>query len=219
MSIFDMDRTITRSGTYAKWLRHWMRAAAPARAALVPLTAVTGAGFLVGLYGRGRLKQLNHRLLMGGRVGAADVEREAERFAAILDADQVYSDARRRIAAEHAEGRRVIWATASYDFYVRPLATRLGVDEIVATAAQRAPGCVLARLDGENCYGAAKLRKIEAYLAAQGIDRTQAHIRFFSDHHSDEPVFAWADEAYAVNPKPPMRALAAKRDWPILVWD
>ena len=41
--------------------------------------------------------------------------------------------------------------------------------------------------------------------------RDTLHVRFFSDHHSDAPMFEWADEGFAINPTPKLRALAAAR--------
>ncbi|MGL1278516.1 HAD family hydrolase, partial [Vibrio parahaemolyticus] len=75
-----------------------------------------------------------------------------------------------------------------------------------------------ARLAGENCYGAAKLAMIEAWLAREGIAREKATVRFYSDHVSDAPALAWADEAFAVNPHPPLRAMAQARGWTVLDW-
>src|SRR3546814_7560257 len=59
---------------------------------------------------------------------------------------------------------------------------------------------IMARIDGENCYGPAKLRMILAWMVAEGIERENAQIRFYSDHVSDAPVMEWADEPFAVNP-------------------
>ena len=51
-----------------------------------------------------------------------------------------------------------------------------------------------------------------------GEARESLHIRFFSDHPSDEPVLRWADEAYVVNPRRRFRARAVDAGWPVLNW-
>ena len=81
-----------------------------------------------------------------------------------------------------------------------------------------AAGRVTSRIAGPNCYGADKLAMIEAWMAAQGIAREDAHVRFYSDHATDAPTFEWADEGMAVNPHAKLRTLAADRGWPILDW-
>ncbi|MGB3722986.1 MAG: HAD-IB family phosphatase [Pacificimonas sp.] len=214
-----MDRTITKSGTYSPWLWHWSGARAKWRRLFLPLSLVAGLGYVFRLVSRGRLKEINHWLLMGGRSDGDAVENEAGRFADRLVPDQCFASALEQIEAEKAEGRRVIVATASYAFYARAICARAGVEEVIGTRVQRNQnGDVLARISGENCYDAAKLRMVEDYLAADGIDRNDAHVRFFSDHHSDEPMFAWADEAYAVNGKAKMNAMAKARGWQIPAW-
>ena len=64
--------------------------------------------------------------------------------------------------------------------------------------------------------GAAKLRMVEAWLARTGTQG--AHIRFFSDHVSDLPVFERAAEQIATTPSPKLRALAEARGWAIVDW-
>ncbi len=55
-------------------------------------------------------------------------------------------------------------------------------------------------------------------MAERGIARADAHVRAYSDHVSDAPLLAWADEGFAVNAHGPLRALAKERGWPILDW-
>lgn len=214
-SVFDMDRTITRGGTYSPWLLHWAVREAPWRLALLPLSVLAALAYVAGVVSRGRLKEINHGLLMGARVTPERLARRAQSYAEVVVPGRCFGDAIARIAAEKAEGREVVLATASYAFYVRAIADRLGVDRIVATGSQcDAKGAVLARLDGENCYDVAKRQMVEAALPP----KAGLHTRFFSDHHSDAPMFEWADEAVVVNPTPKLRALAAVRGWQAVKW-
>ena len=220
LSIFDMDRTITRSGTYSPWLWHWMKARAPWRMALLPLAIFTGAGYLLKLYGRGRLKELNQALFMGRRVPAAAVAEEAERFAETIVPGKCFDEALKQLQLEVESGpRRVVLATASYEFYVHAIANRLGVEEVIGTRVHRASnGDILAKIDGENCYGAGKLRHIRSWFAERSMERKDTHIRFFSDHPSDEPTFAWADEAFAINGDDKLQRLTQRHGWTHYKW-
>ena len=214
-SVFDMDRTVTRSGTYSPWLLHFALREAPWRLALLPLSVLAALAYVAGFVSRGRLKEINHHLLMGTRVQPERLARRVESYADVVVPGRCFKDAIARIAAEQAEGREVVLATASYAFYVRAIADRLGVDRIVATGSKHdTGGAVLARLEGENCYDGAKLRMVEAALPP----KDSLHVRFFSDHHSDAPMFEWADEAVAVNPTPKLRALAEARRWQVVEW-
>ena len=216
LSIFDMDRTITKTGTYTPWLIFWATREAPWRMALLPLSAVFGAAYLLRLVTRARLKELNHALLMGNAALRSRVERRAAAFAARVTARNVFAGALAQLEIERAEGRRIVLATASYRFYVEAIAVRLGIADVIATDSIWDGDRLRARLEGENCYGAAKLRMVEAWLAAEG--QAQAPIRFFSDHISDLSVFERADERIATTPSPKLRRAAQARGWRIVDW-
>lgn len=219
LAIYDMDRTVTRRPTWTRFLIHAALRRAPWRLALLPGAAVAGIGYLTGFVSRGGLKQVTQRLMLGPAVPETAVARLAEGFAEQEVAAGLFPGALARIAADRADGCRLVLATASCRFYVDAIARRLGFDAVIATDVfRRGDGAILPRIDGENCYGEAKLRKIEAWLAAQRIDRGAARVRAYSDHVSDAPMLAWADEGFAVNAHAPLRALAAERGWEVLDW-
>jgi len=218
LAIYDMDKTITRRATWTPFLASYARRG---RWGVLSLLATLGP---VGLYlakriDRARLKEMTQALVMGRRAKLEAVAEAAERFGGRVVTDDVRSDTRARIADDQAAGYRVVLATASYDFYVRPIAAALGVADVIATPSTVEDDCLVARIAGENCYADAKLRMIEAWMAGQGIARDDAHIRFYSDHVSDAPTLCWADEPFAVNPHAKLRTLAEKKGWPILDWD
>jgi HAD superfamily hydrolase (TIGR01490 family) len=219
IAIYDMDKTLTRRPTWTRFLIHAARAQAPWRLALLPLAGLLGLGYATGALDRARLKGATGRLMLGARLAPRQAARLAEGFAAREAAGGMFAAARARVEADRAEGYRVVIATASYRFYAAAIGAALGIGEIIATEADmEADGTILPRVAGENCYGAAKLAMVEAWLAGQGIARTDAHVRAYSDSVTDAPLLAWADEAFAANPHPPLRHLAAERGWAILDW-
>ena len=216
LSIFDMDRTITRTGTYTPWLLFWAWREAPWRLALLPVSLLCGAAYLARLVSRSRLKELNHALLMGDAASRVRVEAVARAFAARTLARNVFPEALSQIDAERAAGRRVVLATASYEFYVLAIADGLGIADVVATGSVWQGDRLRARLSGPNCYGQAKRDMVEAWLTRENLATTP--IRFFSDHVSDLPMFERAAEPVATTPSPKLRALARARGWPIVDW-
>ncbi|PCD04075.1 HAD-IB family hydrolase [Sphingomonas spermidinifaciens] len=219
IAIYDMDKTITRAPTWTRFLVAGARARAPWRLALLPLAGLIALGHPLRLLDRARLKRVTQRLMLGSRLSAGEVAALVEAFAETIDADAVMAEARARIAADRAAGYRLVLATASYRYYAEAIARRLGFEAVVATDVRRDEGGdVLSGVAGENCYGPAKRRMVEAWLAGEGIYRAGAHIRFYSDHVSDAPMLEAADEPFVVNPHPPLRRLAAERGWPVLDW-
>lgn len=215
ISVYDLDRTITSLPTWTPFLLHAARTMAPWRLALIPLVGIAALSHR----DRDRRKEAMHRLMLGDAVASNLAAGLAEGFAERLTRDHIRPGARAQMAADRADGRRIVIATAAHAFYARAIADRLGVADLVATRAQRdAAGYITPLLDGPNCYGMAKREMLERWLADAGIDRATAHIRFQSDHVSDVSSFEWADEPIAVNPHARLRKLAVARGWTILDW-
>ncbi|MFL6724598.1 MAG: HAD family hydrolase [Sphingomicrobium sp.] len=217
LAIYDMDRTVTRRATYTPFLLHCAARRAPWRLLLFPLVIISMLAYVLKLIDRGRLKEINHRLLLGHQLHPAELKPLVDSFAASTIDSNIRPGAHEAIARDKAEGRRVVMATASYRFYAGGIAERLGFDDCIGTnSILGLDSRVHAKIDGENCYGPAKLRMIEEWLGASGLER--GHIRFYSDHASDAPVFEWADEPVAVNPHDRLVKLAKARGWKIEDW-
>lgn len=216
IAIFDMDRTITRTGTYTPFLIFAALRRQPWRLALLPIFLFTMPAYPLGLIDRKGLKAWGFRLLLGRRVEKDTLQHLSGLFADHVIAKNVYADAQRIIAENRAEGRVLVMATASPDFYAEQIGARLSFDEVIATRQSRADdGSYLPPIDGANCYGSDKLDRIVEWLDGP---RHEADVRFYSDHHSDAPVLAWADAAFAVNPNAKLSAMAARENWPILTF-
>jgi HAD superfamily hydrolase (TIGR01490 family) len=216
-AIYDMDRTVTRRATYTPFLIHCAMRRAPWRLLLLPFVIASMLAYFLKLIDRGRLKEINHQLLLGHKRHPHELKPLVDSFADKMAANNVRPGARDAIARDKAEGRRIVRATASYRFYSREIADRLGFDDCIGTnSILGLDERVHAKIDGENCYGPAKLRMIQAWLASSGLER--GHVRFYSDHASDKPAFEWADEAVAVNPHDRLKHLAIERGWRQVDW-
>lgn len=217
--IYDMDKTVTRRATYAAFLAHMALATAPWRIALLPLVGMVMLAYVLGMLGRRRVKELNQALMMGYRVRRETIAEAVEHFADSVVARNIKPGARAQIDKDKASGAVLVMASASYRLYVAPIAHRLGFDHVIATDHMGQDADWLrARIAGENCYDAAKLRMIEAWLVAQGWARKDCRICAYSDHVTDAPMLGWADEGVAVNPHRPLRSLAAVKGWKIVDW-
>ena len=219
LAIYDMDRTITRLPTFISFLLHAAQRRQQWRLLLLPLVGVTLLIYAMRLIDRATLKVWNQSLLVGKSIHPGDLAPIVDSFAQKTVAKNLLVDARARLATDKAEGYQLIMATASYRLYAEAIGKALGFDATVATNTLAGLDTrIMAKIDGENCYGPAKLRMVTAWMHDNGIAREGAHIRFYSDHVSDAPAMAWADEAFAVNAHGPLRKLARQRGWAILDW-
>jgi HAD superfamily hydrolase (TIGR01490 family) len=219
IAIYDMDRTITVRGTYASFLVHMAASLAPWRLIFMPLVGLVMLSYVLRLVTRGRAKEINQALMMGRQVSRARILPAVEAYADKVVAHNLRPGALAQIAQDKADGCRLLIASASYRLYVEPIARRLGFDDVIATDHfTQGVDYIRAKIAGENCYDVAKLRMIQTWMATQGIDRADAHIRAYSDHVTDAPMLDFADEGHATNPHPPLAELAAAKGWPILHW-
>ena len=219
LAIYDMDRTVTRRATYTPFLLHCALHRAPWRLLFLPLVAGSMLAYVARLIDRAKLKEINHHLLLGAKIHSRELKPLVDSFAERQLATNIRPGARAAIARDHAEGRRVVLATASYRLYADAIAERLGFDDVIGTGSvigldER----VHAKIAGENCYGPAKMRMIADWVEASGLKGAHGHVRFYSDHVSDQPAFEWADEPVAVNPHGKLRRLAQERGWGIKDW-
>lgn len=219
LAIYDLDRTVTRRATYTPFLLHCAARRTPWRLLLLPVVILSMLAYVARLVDRGRLKEINHRLLLGHRIHPRDLQPLVESFADNQVSTNVRPGARRAIARDKAEGRRLALATASYRLYADAIAERLGFDDVIGTGSVIGlDDRVHAKIAGENCYGPAKLRMIADWVDQSDLKGMHGHVRFYSDHVSDRPAFEWADEPVAVNPHRRLRRLAEERGWTIEDW-
>lgn len=219
LAVYDMDRTVTRHATYTPFLVHCAVRRAPWRLLLLPLVILSMLAYVARLIDRGRLKEINHSLLLGARIHPQDLLPLVKGFADKQVASNIRPGARTAIARDKAEGRRLVLATASYRLYADAIAERLGFDDVIGTGSvigldER----VHAKIAGENAYGEAKMRMIADWVEKSGLKGVHGHVRFYSDHVSDRPAFEWADQPVAVNPHRKLRRLAEERGWAIEDW-
>ncbi len=132
-AIYDMDRTVTRRATYTPFLVHCAWRRAPWRLLFLPLVVGSMLAYLVKLIDRGRLKEINHRLLIGHKRHPHELKPLVESFARKVVASNVRPGAIEAIARDKAEGRRIVMATASYRFYSMEIAELLGFDDCIGT--------------------------------------------------------------------------------------
>ena len=162
-AVFDLDKTVTRRATFIPFLLSVARRDALKLLWSVPVAAAALA-YILGLISRGRVKEIMLGAVLG-KASRSEVAAYADAFVAQCMAGGLRPGAVRAIEEHRAQGHKLILATASFDFYVEPLGRELGFEAVVATrAAWDEDGRLLGRIDGENCYGAEKLRRLEEAL-------------------------------------------------------
>jgi phosphatidylglycerophosphatase C len=221
IAIYDLDRTILRKPTFTLFLLWAAWRVAPWRLLALPALLLLFVGAGLRLYGRDSFKPAAIRLMLGRRISASRAADLAQRFAAWRVPADVPPGGAAAVARDRAEGYRLLLATAAPEFYAVAIGAALGFDDVIATRHVRdANGAWLPTIDGTNCYGPEKARRIEQWLAdhagAEHAVGGQRRLRFYSDHASDAPSFALADERYAVGRGGSLARHARAQGWTLV---
>ena len=138
----------------------------------------------------------------------------AEQAAKTLEA-KVAPYARPLIAHHQAAGRPAVLASTSPEHLIRPLAERLGFDDVIATHYAVADGRYTGSLDGGFVWAMGKLDAVRRWTSARQMDLADCYA--YSDSIYDVPLLSAVGHPVAVNPDPRLRLFALARRWP-QVW-
>jgi HAD superfamily hydrolase (TIGR01490 family) len=121
------------------------------------------------------------------------------------------------IGAHAQAGEQVIIVTATNEFVTRPIATALGVSELIAVELERdASGWITGEIKGTPSFREGKVTRVNQWLAAHQLAWIDAEITFYSDSINDLALLEKATHPVATNPDPRLRTLATERGWRIL---
>ena len=214
-AIFDLDRTLLR-GASGPVISRALKSAGLLRDRTIP-----GESFVYRLFdvvGESRPTiELARQAARFSKGWSQDVAREAGQLAAEELAEAVQPFARPLIDAHHDAGRVVVLATTSPYDLVKPLADRLGLDDVVATRYGVRDGAYDGTIDGLFVWGKGKLQAVRNWADERGVSLTDSYA--YSDSWFDLPLLSAVGHPYAVNPDPRLLTQAVLRRWPVLHLD
>ena len=163
IAVFDLDNTITRGDSLARFLRYSLERR-PGRWTRLPLLP-----FALARYGLTRDRAALKGALLHATVGGlsrAEASTLVDGFVSGLPDSALRPDALRAIDRHRQRGDRVILLSASPDLYVEALGRRLGFSQVLASQLHWQGDRLDGHLAGPNMRGVEKLRAIEALRAA-----------------------------------------------------
>ncbi len=188
LAAFDFDGTLTVRDSFAAFLA-WRTPPLKLCSGLTHLAPALMA-YLVHR-DRGRLKGAAIRALLGP-ITRTDLAAEAESFAADAIDRLLRPDARAAWLRHREEGFRLVIVTASPEDTVAPFARRLGADALIGTRLRTDDhGRLTGELDGPNCRGPEKLRRLHQAFGP-GVHLVAA----YGDTSGDAEMLAAAKTGY-----------------------
>lgn len=213
-AIFDMDRTLTRKGTWSRFMFSVNRKR-PAFYLRLPLLLAHAIAYKLGFFSRLSVKE--HGLRTMTWVDRRDLEEAASQFVDSEIRHGLRRQARAVLERHRLAGDQLIMATAAAELVARPLGQKLGMAVVICTDLEWSEsGRLTGKLASANCYGQEKLDLI---LKADRKHDFAKPTYGYSDHISDLPFLKWVDEGVAVNPSRGLAKVADKVGLRIEDWE
>jgi HAD superfamily hydrolase (TIGR01490 family) len=189
LAIFDLDHTLTKRESLLLFFR-FVRGELRFLGGLVRLLPAI-ARYALKQIDNQRLKQAFFQEYLG-QWERSTVTALGERFVARYLPGMLRSQAVERLRWHQAQGHRTLIVSASPELYVRPLAQQLGMDGGLGTRLVVVAGRLTGEIDGANCYGAEKVRRLRAWLGDVEPDEIYA----YGDSRGDRELLAIATHPY-----------------------
>ena len=198
LAIFDIDYTITRKETLMEFYKYIAKNDMK-NIKFLPRALFSGAMYGLKVYDEKRVKESFLKFIEGLEEKELAVLTKRfydERLSSIL-----YDDAVKMIKKLKKEGYMVILISASPEFYVKEFYAIEEVDIIIGTKFAFEGGKFIRQMDGKNCKGGEKVKRLYEVLKDKNIEADFANSYMFSDSLSDKPLLDLVGKPYLINYK------------------
>lgn len=196
VAAFDVDGTLTLRDSVRPFLVGFGRRRLAVALARRPLALLSG------LVRRDRdaLKAIACSSLAG--LDEADVRSRGAEYARQIHDRGLREDTVARLHEHRGAGHVVLLVSASLEPYLVPLGELLGVDAVLCTRLESRASRLTGSLDGPNCRGAEKERRLRRWLDERELS---AEVWAYGDSAGDDAMLAMADHPVRVGraPLPP----------------
>ena len=219
LAIFDLDYTLTKRGTWARFI---IRGVLPRPHLWIPLILITALSQI--RYKRQRSPRIavKSAMLKWSIAGLPrdKVERLAQSFAIREVKNGLRPGAVKALEFHRARGDEIMIASAAVDIVVKAISQHLDIKHYVATdMAWTEQNRLDTSFASPNCYAKEKLRRIIDYLDENPkLKQFLTNITMYSDSYSDLDVLQFSDVGVAVNPDMRLRQYAQEHGMRIEIW-
>jgi len=190
IAAFDFDGTLSKRDTFIPFALFvvgpwcWLKGFA----SLIPSIA----GFLMRQITRQELKERTIEVFLGG-LAYENLQNEGKEFAVEIVPKLLKRKALKQLSWHQEQGHRVVLVSASPEVYLIPWAEMMGIDHVCASRLELdANGRVTGKLNGMNCRGAEKVRRLQELL---GKEKTY-ELYAYGDSRGDKEMLAFADHPF-----------------------
>jgi HAD superfamily hydrolase (TIGR01490 family) len=219
LAIFDLDETLINGDCASLWSERMGALGWVERSAFMRENDALMSAYSAGTLAMEDYMAFSLAPLRGREAGA--VAALVQTFVDEVIEPLIYADARRTVERHRKEHDRLLVISASGEHLVRPIAARLGIEDVLAIDLElvqetAAEASYTGRTRGVLTYREGKVIRLEEWMRTTGEDFAGAS--FYSDSRNDLPLLQRVARPRAVNPDAVLLAHAQQASWPVLKW-
>jgi HAD superfamily hydrolase (TIGR01490 family) len=211
-AFFDLDKTVISKSSSLALSRPFYRAGLVTRSQLLRGAYAQLVYLALGADEKRMAKAKDGMLALTKGWNRTQVEEVVRQALEDVVDPYLYQEALDLIALHRALGRRVFIVSSAPQEVVRPLAGRIGVEDVIATRAEIRDGRYTGNLEF-YAYREQKAEAMRQLAEDEGIDLSRSYA--YSDSITDRPMLEAVGNPVAVNPDRELRRLAQQRGWKI----
>ena len=198
LAIFDIDYTITRKETLMEFFKYIVSKDIK-NIKFLPRALYSGLMYGVKVYDEKRVKECFLKFIEN--IDEAELSKLTKSFYDERISKILYKDAVDMIKKLKNEGYMVVLISASPEFYVKEFYAIKEVDLIIGTKFTFDSGKFIRKMDGNNCKGEEKVKRLNEVLKEKNIKVDFENSYMFSDSLSDKPLLDLVGKPYLINYK------------------
>ncbi|QTF93679.1 HAD-IB family hydrolase [Halomonas sp. BM-2019] len=190
VAFFDFDGTLTTGDTLMPFLKFVV--GTPTYYAKLALVSPVLAAYFAKLLRNDIAKQIVLKQYLAG-YHIDDLFERGQRFSEEVIPTMLRPEGMERLRWHKEQGHECVLVSASMDVYLNDWAQREGFSEVICTALEKdASGHVSGSIQGENCYGKEKHRRVVQWQSGKYLTDTYA----YGDTSGDVPMLTAVKSGY-----------------------
>lgn len=196
LAIFDIDYTLTKKETLMEFFKFMIKKDLK-NIKYIPRALLSGVMFLTKIFDEKKTKETFLKFIEG--MEEKQIDKLVKEFYSKRLSNIVYKDAIDMINKMKSKGYLIYLISASPEFYLNEFYNIKEVDKIIGTKYITSGGRHTRRMDGVNCKGEEKVKRLKEELIKENIEVDYKGSYMFSDSLSDKPLFDLVGNPYLIN--------------------
>ena len=198
LAIFDIDYTITKSETLMELFKYVIKKDKK-NIWFLPRAIYCGSMYALRIYDERKVKEKFLKFIDG--IKEQDLAKLVKKFYDEKLKTILFEDALKMMKKLKSEGYDIYLISASPEFYINEFYNIKEVDKIIGTKFNFKNGIFIRKMEGKNCKGEEKVRRLKEVLKNEKIEVDFKQSYMFSDSLSDKPLLDLVGKPYLINYK------------------